>query len=151
MKINIDWSYPAPFTYQQVVSKSHIDGLSHTNNACYVKWCEAVAWRHSNALGLDIADYRRLDKAMALHRAEYQYCLPSYAGEELIVATWLTHSDQKLRLERQFQINNLNTGSCIMRAKWWLICVTLSTGKATRFPREFLACYSDHTLPIGEL
>ncbi|MFT6094924.1 MAG: acyl-CoA thioester hydrolase [Pseudohongiellaceae bacterium] len=151
MEINMDWSYPTPFTYQQVISESDIDGLNHTNNTCYAKWCESAAWRHSRALGLDIVDYQRLDKAMALHRAEYEYYLPSYAGEELIVATWLTHNDKKLRLERQFQINNLNTGSCIMRAKWWLICVTLSTGKATRFPREFLTCYSGRSLPIGEL
>lgn len=147
----MDWKHPKPFTHNLVVSNADIDGLNHTNNTCYVKWCESVAWRHSSALGLDITDYQRLDKGMALHKAEYEYYLPSHADEELVVATWIVHSDRKLRLERQFQINNLNTGDCIMRGKWWLICVTLSTGKAARFPKEFLASYSDHPFPIGEL
>lgn len=151
MKNTIDWKYPKPFTYNLLVSKSDIDGLNHTNNACYINWCESAAWQHSSALGLDITDYQRLDKGMALHKAEYEYYLPSHVGEELVVATWLVNSDKKLRLERQFQINNFITGDCIMRGKWWLICVTLSTGKATRFPEEFLACYSNHPFPIGEL
>ena len=147
----MDWNFPQPFTYDLVVSESDIDGLNHTNNACYVNWCEAIAWRHSAVLGLNIADYRRLDRAMALHKAEYEYFLPSHAGEELVVATWLTHSDKKLRLERQFQINNREKKLCIMRGKWSLICVTLSTGKASRFPKEFLTSYSDRSFPIGKL
>ena len=147
----MDWMYPKPFTYSLSVQESDIDGLNHTNNTCYVKWCESVAWQHSSALGLTIDDYHRLDKGMALHKAEYEYFLPSYANEELVVATWLVRSDKKLRLERHFQIDNIRSGDCIMKAKWWLICVSLSTGKATRFPKEFLACYSDHCFPIGEI
>lgn len=147
----MNWNYPKPFTNALVVSESDIDGLRHTNNTCYAKWCESVAWSHSATLGLDITDYQRLDKGMALHKAEYEYFLPSHAGEELIVGTWLIDGDKKLRLERQFQINSREKGNCIMRGKWSLICVTLSTGKATRFPKEFLDSYSNRPFPIGKL
>lgn len=147
----MNWIYPKPFTYDLTVSEVDIDGLNHTNNTCYIQWCESVAWRHSDALGLSINDYQRLDKGMALQKAEYEYFLPSHAGEELVVATWLINSDKKLRLERQFQINNRETGDCIMRGKWLLVCVTLSTGKASRFPKEFLASYSHRAFPVGEL
>lgn len=147
----MDWKYPSPFTFDLTVSEADIDGLNHTNNACYVKWCESAAWQHSLSLGLDIADYQRLDRGMALHTAQYHYFLPSVESEKLRVATWLVSSDRKLRLERQFQINNLATGKCIMRATWSLICVTLSSGKATRFPKAFLEAYSNREFPIGRL
>lgn len=145
----MEWQYPAPFTFDLTVDASDIDGLNHTNNACYVHWCESAAWKHSSSLGLEIKDYQKLDRGMALHTAEYQYFLPSFTGEQLRIATWLVSSDKKFRLERHFQINNIETGKCIMKAKWSLICVTLSTGKASRFPTEFLEAYSNRAFPIG--
>ena len=36
----LEWDYPNPFTLDVVVEESHIDGLNHTNNTVYVKWCE---------------------------------------------------------------------------------------------------------------
>ncbi|MFK7862709.1 MAG: acyl-CoA thioesterase [Pseudohongiellaceae bacterium] len=147
----MDWQYPSPFTFDLTVDKQDIDGLNHTNNACYVRWCESAAWKHSSSLGLDIADYQRLNRGMALHSAEYQYFLPSFESDQLRVATWLVGSDKKLRLNRHFQINKLSTGQCIMKAEWALICVTVSSGKATRFPKEFLDAYANREFPIGSI
>ncbi len=55
------WDFPQPFTLPVSPSVNDIDGLNHTNNAVYVQWCEKIAWAHSAALGLDLADYQRLD------------------------------------------------------------------------------------------
>lgn len=60
-----------------------IDGLNHTHNALCVQWCERIAWAHSVALGLDLADDRRLDRAMPTGRHEYDYALPAAAEEEV--------------------------------------------------------------------
>ena len=61
-----DWDRPSPFTLALTPAAEHIDGLGHTNNAVYVQWCEQAGWAHSEALGLSLADYRRLDRAMAI-------------------------------------------------------------------------------------
>ena len=53
-----EWDLPAPHTVDVVVEATDIDGLQHTNNAVYVKWCERVAWAHSESLGLDLECYR---------------------------------------------------------------------------------------------
>ncbi len=145
----MNWIYPHPFTNNIVVTQKDIDDLNHANNACYVVWCEKVAWKHSEYLGLSVNDYKLLDKAMVLHKAEYEYFLPSFLDETVIFGTWLTHCDQKLRLQRQFQAIKAETGETVMRACWSLVCATLSTGKAARFPQEFLAAYSGKTFPIG--
>ena len=89
----MDWDYPYPFTLPRIPQAADIDGLNHTNNAVYVRWCEQAGWAHSEALGLTLDDYRRLDRAMAIRRGEYDYLLPTFAGEALLLGTWLVARD----------------------------------------------------------
>ena len=145
----MSWDYPNPFTWDLTVNPADIDGMGHANNACYVVWCENCAWKHSESLGLSVLDYQRLDRGVAIHKASYEYFLPSFEHDQLIIATWLTHWDRKLRLERRFQVINAKSGETVMRGHWALICTALSTGKATRFPAEFIAVYGNAVIDGG--
>ena len=118
-----------------------IDGLNHTNNAVYVRWCERIGWAHSEALGLSLADYHRLDRAMAIRRAEYDYLLPTLLGEDLTLATWLTPGDGKLQMERCFELKRDGDGALIMRGRWDLVCIDIASGRPRRMPPEFMAAY----------
>ena len=118
-----------------------IDGLNHTNNAVYVRWCETVAWAHSGALGLCLADYVRLDRAMTIRRGEYDYLLPSFPGEELLLGTWLSGSDGKITLERRFQLIRPGDRATVLRGRWDLVCIEMGTGRPRRMPGEFSAVY----------
>ncbi len=130
-----------PFTMAISPSADEIDGLNHTNNAVYVQWCETIAWAHSKAIGLELADYRRLDRGMAIRRANYEYLLPSSHGDALTLATWLAGSDGKLTLERRFELVRANDRATVLRGVWELVCIELSSGRARRMPREFLEVY----------
>jgi len=62
---------------------SDIDHFNRTNNAVYVQWCERVGWAHSEALGLCLADYQRLDRTMVIRHGEPDFCevyLPAIAS-----------------------------------------------------------------------
>ena len=135
------WDYPSPFLRQCTPDATHIDGLHHTNNAVYVQWCEAIGWAHSEALGLGLADYQRLDRAMAIRHAAYDYLLPSTLGEKLLLATWLIDTDEKLNMRRRFQLIRETDQAVIFRAQWDLVCIEISSGKARRMPPEFCAKY----------
>lgn len=135
------WDYPSPFTRPLTPQPSDIDGLGHSNNAVYVQWCEQVAWAHSEALGLGLADYRRLDRAMAIREGHYDYLLPSFEGETLVLGTWLTASDGKLTMERRFQLRRAIDGVTLVRGRWLLVCIEISSGRPRRMPAEFLAVY----------
>ncbi len=141
------WDYPSPFTLALTPQPSDIDGLDHTNNAVYVKWCEQAGWAHSEALGLDLADYRRLDRAMAIREGHYDYLLPSFAGEALVLGTWLTASDSKLTMERRFQLRRVSDGATLVRGRWMLVCIEISSGKPKRMPAEFLTIYDAAVVP----
>jgi len=137
----MQWDCPDPFTLPATPQAGDIDGLQHTNNAVYVQWCERVGWAHSQALGLDLADYQRLDRAMAIRRGEYDYLLPTVLGEELTLATWLSASDGKLTMERRFQLIRNRDQVTVLRGRWDLVCIELSTGRPRRMPAEFCAVY----------
>lgn len=136
-----NWDYPQPFTLAVQPGVDDIDGLKHTNNAVYVRWCETTAWAHSESLGLGLADYQRLDRAMAIRRGEYDYVLPSVLGDELLLATWLTASDGKITLERRFQLIRGSDQATVLRGRWELVCIDLAGGRPRRMPREFSSVY----------
>jgi acyl-CoA thioester hydrolase len=135
------WDLPHPFTLPVVPQRADIDGLNHTNNAVYVQWCERVAWAHSEALGLSLADYRRLDRAMAIRRGEYDYVLPTALGDALTLATWLVASDGRLTMERRFQLVRDCNQTTVLRGRWNLVCIELSSGRVRRIPPEFIRVY----------
>lgn len=135
------WDLPQPFTLPVRPLAEHIDGLQHTNNAVYVQWCEQVAWAHSEALGLSLADYQRLDRAMAIRQGVYDYLLPTLLGQGLTLATWLTASDGKLTMERRFQLRRDSDGATVLRGRWELVCIELSTGRPRRMPEAFCNIY----------
>jgi acyl-CoA thioester hydrolase len=135
------WDYPDPFTLPLVPQAGDIDGLDHTNNGTYVRWCEKIGWAHSEKLGLDLADYQRLDRAMAIRRGEYDYLLPTQLNDHLTLATWLFAGDGRLTLERRFQLIRDSDKATVLRGRWELVCIEVSSGRARRMPPEFIQAY----------
>lgn len=136
-----NWDHPDPFTRRVAPQPADIDGLNHTNNAVYLQWCEATAWAHSEALGLSLADYRRLDRAMAIHHAAYDYLLPTQVGDDLLLGTWLLPGDGRIKMERRFQLLRERDGATVLRGRWELVCIELGSGRARRMPPQFCAAY----------
>ncbi len=140
------WDLPDPFTLTTSVQAGDIDGLEHTNNAVYVKWCEQVAWAHSVSLGLDLEAYRRLDRAMAITHSDYHYIQASREGDRIAVGTWIVEWDRKLTMRRRFQVIRVDDGATLLRAGMRFACIELSTGRPRRLPQEFIDGYGPAVL-----
>ena len=140
------WDHPHPFTLTTRVQAQDIDGLEHTNNAVYVKWCEQVAWAHSVALGLDLDRYRALDRAMAITHSEYHYLQASREGDEIVVGTWIVAWDRRLTMRREFQAIRVADGTTLLRGAMRFACIEISTGRPRRLPPEFIAGYGPAVL-----
>lgn len=134
------WVKEPSFSIDIKPEEKDIDELGHVNNAVYVRWLEQCAWQHSNLLGLTLDTYRSLDRAMAVVRHEIDYLASSYCGDSLQLATWITGID-KLRVIRNFQLVNTQSGQTILQAKTIFCCIQMSTGKPKRMPEEFVICY----------
>ena len=145
------WDHPEPFVLATSVRGEDIDGLNHTNNTVYVKWCEQTAWAHSVSLGLDLDAYRAVDRAMVITYSEYSYLAASHQGDEVSVATWITQWDRKLTMAREFQVIRHSDGKTLLRAGMRFACIELSNGRPRRLPQEFIDGYGPAVLSEREV
>lgn len=146
----LPWDHPEPFTQAHRVEAADIDGLRHTNNTVYVRWCEQVAWAHSVALGLDLERYRALDRAMAITHSEFDYLQASREGDEVVAGTWITRWDRRLTMLRRFQILRPADGVTLLRGLMVFVCIEISSGRPRRPPREFIDGYGPAVLDLEE-
>lgn len=146
------WDFADPYLWPVTVEAAHIDALTHTRNTHYVEWCLEAAWAHTTALGLGAEDYQRLDRAMALTHAEYDYLRATREGDRLLVGTWITDWPGKMKMQRQLQIICEDSGTTVFRGRLEFVCIEISTGSPKRPPREFIDIYGPvilNTTPSG--
>lgn len=135
------WDIPAPFIQPVTVGPQHLDAFGHTNNVVYLQWLEQVAWAHSNALGLDFDAYERLNAGCVARRHELDYLAATFAGDELLLATWVHENDGRLSMWRRYQIIRASDGKTILRGQTHWVCVDMKSGKPKRQPPEFIVAY----------
>lgn len=138
---NLPWDVPTPFTLAVTVTAEQQDAFGHTNNVVYLQWLEQVAWAHSAALGLGMADYQRLNAGCVARRHELDYLAPTFVGETLWLATWIHENDGRLAMWRRYQIIRERDAKTVLRGATQWVCVDMTSGRPKRQPPEFLAAY----------
>jgi acyl-CoA thioester hydrolase len=139
----LPWQRDLPFVNTWQIEQSHIDHYEHVNNVAYVSQLENLAWQHSNALGLCMQDYKRLDRGMVIQQHILNYQMASHLGDELACATWIVACDKKFRLSREFQFISINKQKTVFTAQTHFVCVSLSTGSPKKMPTEFADIYGN--------
>jgi acyl-CoA thioester hydrolase len=145
----LQWRYNKPFICYWQIGAQHIDHYGHANNVAYVSQLELTAWAHSNALGLNIEQYKKLDRGMAISRHEINYLAAAYLHDEIDCATWIVECDKKLKLTREFQFIRRVDGLCLLTARTEFVCIALSNGRPKRMPPEFAMPYSQAQISIS--
>lgn len=135
------WDVLAPFVQPVVVQPADIDEFGHTNNVVYLSWLERVAWAHSVHLGLGMDAYRRIGCGCVARKHELEYLAATFAGEELLLGTWVHENDERISMWRGYQILRPKDGRTVMRARTHWVCVDLKSGKPRRMPQEFVQAY----------
>lgn len=135
------WPVVDPHCITVQVAADDTDAFEHTNNVCYLRWLEDCAWSHTCALGLDMAAYRRIGAGCVARRHELDYLAPSFAGETLVVATWIEENDGRVTMWRGYQVMRPADGRVILRARTQWACVDMVTGRPRRQPEAFVEAY----------
>ncbi|MEC7118818.1 MAG: thioesterase family protein [Pseudomonadota bacterium] len=130
----------AVFSQLITVQPEQIDGLGHVNNVVYLQWVEQVAWQHSQALGLDLAAYQRLDAAMVAREHHLTYLAACFALEVIELRTWLAERDA-VNLYRHYQFVRVSDERVVFEGSTRWVCIRLSTGRPMRMPTEFCQAY----------
>ena len=81
------------------------------------------------------------ERGMAVWRTQINYLRPALEGDHIQVATWPVLNDQRLRIDRRFQIRRREDGETLLRALIHYVCIDLESGRARRMPAEFARYY----------
>ncbi|SFR82634.1 acyl-CoA thioester hydrolase [Marinobacter daqiaonensis] len=133
----LTWDLPDPFTLPIEVRPEDTDRLGHANNVVYVRWLEDISWAHIEREGMTWALHEQTGKAMAITRTEIDYLGAANAGDRLVLGTWLTDFDGRIRSARQFQLIRPVDGKTLMRAVSTHACVNMASQRPSRVPPEF--------------
>ena len=132
---------PSAFTVEATAELDDLDHFGHVNNAVYLRWLERAAWAHSASVGLPPEVLAgELRRGMAVRRSEVDYLRAAYAGDRLIVATWMVRVT-RVRALRRFQIIRPVDGATLVRADLDYVCINLDTGAPTRMPPPLAEAY----------
>jgi acyl-CoA thioester hydrolase len=136
------WDFPAPHVVTLEVLPADIDAYDHVNNSVYLAWLDRAAWSHSAALGISLDEcVATLRRGMAAHRTEIDYVRAAVLGDHVLVGTWITEADAKLRVQRRFQVRRAADGETLARARTDYVCINLDSGRAARMPESFQRAY----------
>lgn len=128
------WLMPDPFTMDIHVSADCVDRLGHANNVIYLQWMEEISWQHIESVGLTWSLQEDLGRAMAIVRTEIDYKAAAFAGDELVLGTWLVEFDGRLRSGRRFQLVRPRDGRTLIEAESRHACIDTATQKPARIP-----------------
>lgn len=135
------WPCPSPFVASLTVGPEHMDEFGHTNNTVYLVWMQAVAALHSKHLGLTFDDFVALGSGCVARHHDIHYKRPSFAGDTLWVATWISRNEGKTDMLRQYHFVRASDLATIATGSTQWVCIDMNTGRPKRQPPEFLSAY----------
>lgn len=135
------WDYTNPFIKNITVDESHIDGLGHVNNKVYLDWIIDTAWAHSTSLGFGMNEYTQLGYAMVARQHELNYLAATFLGDQLLIGTWITMTDNKFKSRREYQIIRESDEKTVFRATTNWLCINIENGKLAQMPTAFIEAY----------
>ena len=138
---SFDWDYKNPHILEFKVLKENIDVLGHVNNKVYLDWCEIVSWDHSKSLGISPETYKDLRCAFVVIKNKIEYLGSLFEDDSIIISTWITKTDSRLKLSRLFQVIRLEDNKTVFRSNVDYVCISLDTYKPIRMPELLKKAY----------
>ena len=131
---------PAIFEHHHTVLPEEIDALGHANNLTYLAWMQTAALAHSAAQGWPAERYHALGLGWVVRSHQIEYLRPAFAGQELVIRTWVAGFRKVTSLRRYKIFRPLDDRVLATGATDWAF-INYRTGQPTRVPAEILAAF----------
>lgn len=135
------WNCAPQCVGQLTVQAEHLDEFQHTNNTIYLAWMQAIAALHSRQLDLTFQDFVELGFGCVARQHHMEYKRPTFAGDRLWIATWISHNEGKADMTRQYQFVRASDLSTVMLAHTQWVCIDMKTGRPKKQPQRFVEAY----------
>jgi acyl-CoA thioester hydrolase len=123
------------------VAPEHIDELEHVSNIQYVHWILDAAAAHSEAVGYDLAAYRKLGSVFMVRRHEIDYRESAMLGDGLEVRTWVD-SWKGASSVRATSIVRVTDGRELCACKTLWVFVSLASQRPGRIPPQLIEAFT---------
>jgi acyl-CoA thioester hydrolase len=126
---------PEIFEFHHTVADSEIDSLGHANNVAYVDWMQLAAAAHSSAQGWPGPRYREIGKGWVVRSHHIEYLQPAYAGDRIVVRTWVATLKKATSL-RRYRILLVPDEAVLATAETLWAFIDYATRLPQRIPTE---------------
>lgn len=130
----------ALFEYPHTVRPDEIDEHGHVNNVHYLRWMQSAAVAHSAAVGWPTERYHAEKLGWVARRHAIEYLQPAFAGEEIVVRTWVADF-RKITSLRKYRIVRRSDGALLATAETNWAFLNLATRQPARIPADLAASF----------
>ncbi|MGA2781280.1 MAG: thioesterase family protein [Smithella sp.] len=130
---------PQIYQYKLTVTEDAVDVNGHVNNLEYLRWMQDAAVLHSESQGCTKAT--TADGAtwvVRTHRVEY--LRPAFAGEEIIVLTWVSNF-RRVQSLRKYKIIRVKDNAVLVEGETDWVFVDAQTGRLRSIPKNVMAAF----------
>ena len=126
---------PAIYEYPLTIPIEANDENGHVNNVAYVQWMQDVATMHSDAQGCTRAIYSQLNSSWFIRSHKIEYLRPAFAGDKIVIKTWVSNMKRTRSLRRYCFINAENNRVLAQAETDWVYVCT-ETGRPRSIDKE---------------
>lgn len=131
---------PGVFEFRHLVHSEEIDELGHVNNLRYLHWTQSAATAHSDSLGWTTSKYLELGSGWVVRTHDIEYLLPCFAGEHILVETWVADM-KKVSSLRRFRIIRETDRALLAHAATNFAYIDFRTGRLNWVPKDVATAY----------
>lgn len=128
------------YTLPLQVTERDIDANGHVNNIVYVQWMQDVAIAHSASVGCTAAT-AAAGCAWVARSHRIEYLRPAFAGDRVLVQTWLVDATRKATSPRRYRMVRESDGAVLARGETLWVFVDSRSGRPRTVPPEVIGCF----------
>lgn len=127
---------PQIYQYKLTVPDNALDVNAHVNNIEYLRWMQDAAVLHSDIQGCTKATIEAgATWVVRTHRIEY--LRPAFAGEQIVVLTWVTNF-RRVQSLRKYKIIRLDDKTVLVEGETNWVFVDAKTGTLRSIPQNVM-------------
>lgn len=130
---------PQVYQYQLTVSEDSLDVNGHVNNLEYLRWMQSAAVLHSDAQGCTKAT-TDIGATWVVRAHRVEYLRPAFAGEHMIVLTWVSDF-RRVQSLRKYRIIRVEDNALLVEGETDWVFVDARTGRLRSIPKNIMAAF----------
>jgi acyl-CoA thioester hydrolase len=127
------------YRYELTVPEDALDMNGHVNNLEYLRWMQSAAILHSDSQGCTkVTTEAGATWVVRMHRVEY--LRPAFAGEQIIVLTWVSNF-RRVQSLRKYRIIRVKDNAVLVEGETDWVFVDAKTGRLRSIPKNVIASF----------